>query len=361
MSVPERPASVVDWPVFGQERNRKEPLFLAEMRRLTEWHESACEPYRSVLRKLGGLSADADRLEALPFLPVRLFKRQRLLSVPDGDVVKVMTSSGTSGQSPSQIFLDKETSSLQIKTLSKIMADFIGPKRLPMLVVDCKATVADRHRFSARTAGILGFSMFGRDVTYALDDDMTLNVGRVREFLEKHDEQDILVFGFTFIVWQHFVRELETCGETVSLDRGILIHGGGWKQLLSQAVSPDEFKQRISQVSGMARVHNYYGMVEQTGSIFMECDHGHFHASAWSEIIIRDPLDFSPLPAHQQGLVQLLSVIPYSYPGHSLLSEDVGMILGRDDCPCGRRGTYFKIDGRLEHAEIRGCSDTYTQ
>ena len=42
-----------------------------------------------------------------------------------------------------------------------------------------------------------------------------------------------------------------------------------------------------------------------------------------------------------------------------ILTEDSGEILGEDDCPCGRKGKYFKIYGRVKNAEIRGCSDTY--
>jgi hypothetical protein len=52
-------------------------------------------------------------------------------------------------------------------------------------------------------------------------------------------------------------------------------------------------------------------------------------------------------------------MLPESYPGHSLLTEDEGVILGEDDCPCGRKGKYFKVMGRLKNAEIRGCGDTY--
>ena len=107
-------------------------------------------------------------------------------------------------------------------------------------------------------------------------------------------------------------------------------------------------------------MHNYYGMVEQTGSIFMECEHGYFHSSSFSDVIIRDPVDYSLLKEKSQGLIQLLSVIPHSYPGHSLLSEDLGEYLGVDDCACGRKGKYFKVHGRLKSAEIRGCSDTYS-
>ena len=45
--------------------------------------------------------------------------------------------------------------------------------------------------------------------------------------------------------------------------------------------------------------------------------------------------------------------------GHSLLTEDLGVLLGEDDCPCGRKGKYFKVTGRVPRAEVRGCSDTY--
>jgi phenylacetate-coenzyme A ligase PaaK-like adenylate-forming protein len=351
---------VMNWPVYGLDRKHKGPLMLDAMQSLTANHKHACPAYRQILEKLWS-EQDFASIEALPFLPVRLFKHERLLSVPQSEVVKTMTSSGTSGQSVSQIFLDKQTSAMQVKVLSRIMGDFIGPRRLPMLVIDCRSTVANRLKFSARTAGILGFSMFGRDVEFALDDDMSLNEERVSQFALKHAGQPILIFGFTFIVWLHLLRWLESRNESLALEQGILIHGGGWKQLQSQAVEPQEFKQRLNAVTGISRVHNYYGMVEQTGSIFMECEHGHLHSSAWSDVIVRDPINFTPLPVGQPGLIQLLSVIPRSYPGHSLLSEDEAVLQGVDDCLCGRFGSYFKVLGRIQNAETRGCSDTYTQ
>ena len=100
-------------------------------------------------------------------------------------------------------------------------------------------------------------------------------------------------------------------------------------------------------------------MVEQTGCIYMECEHHHLHASIFPDVITRRPLDFSEADIGEAGILQVVSSIPESYPGHSLLTEDEGVILGIDDCPCGRKGKYFKINGRLKNAEIRGCSDTY--
>ena len=70
-------------------------------------------------------------------------------------------------------------------------------------------------------------------------------------------------------------------------------------------------------------------------------------------------MDFSLANIGEKGIIQVVSVLPESYPGHVLLTEDEGIILGEDDCPCGRMGKYFKIEGRIKDAEIRGCSDTY--
>lgn len=231
-----------------------------------------------------------------------------------------------------------------------------------MIILDCPSVVRDRQMFSARGAGILGFSIFGAKKIYALDDNMELDVEAVREFLEKFKGQPVLLFGFTFMIWQHFYKELvrlKEDGIEFDLGGGILIHGGGWKKLESEAVSPGEFHARLKGICGIDHIYDYYGMVEQTGSIYMQCEYGHLHASIFSDVILRRPVDFGVCDIGERGIIQVVSTIPESYPGHSLLTEDEGILLGEDDCPCGRKGKYFKVIGRLKNAEIRGCSDTY--
>ena len=120
-----------------------------------------------------------------------------------------------------------------------------------------------------------------------------------------------------------------------------------------------DFHRRMEETCGLKDIHDYYGMVEQTGCIYMECEYGHLHVSNFSDVIVRRPQDFSEAETGETGIIQVVSTIPESYPGHSLLTEDEGVILGEDDCPCGRKGKYFRIQGRLKNAEIRGCSDTY--
>lgn len=346
---------------YSLDKKAKRQLLNERLQYLTKYHYLQCTPYRDMMDAIG---LDINRLpdyDELPFLPVRLFKELDLRSIDKEDVVKTMTSSGTTGQKVSRIFLDKETSANQTKVLTKIVSSFIGTKRVPMIVLDTSNVVKDRNTFSARGAGILGFSMFGSKRIYALDENMQLYVNQTQEFLDAHEGEPIFMFGFTFMIWQHFYKELLRTGYNPDLSKAILIHGGGWKKLISESVTSHEFKQRLHEKCkiNVSNIHDYYGMVEQTGTIYMECEYENLHAPVYSDIVIRRPQDFSIADVQERGLVEVVSILPESYPGHILLTEDEGMIIGEDDCPCGRKGKYFKILGRIKSAEIRGCSDTY--
>lgn len=347
---------------YSLPKREKKALMKERLFELTRLHRDNCKEYSNMLESVSFELDKADSYEDLPFLPVRLFKELDLKSVPQDDVVKTMTSSGTTGQAVSKIYLDRETSANQQKAMAKIVSHFTGSSRMPMLIIDSPSVLKDRKQFSARGAGILGFSLFGTKKIYALDEDMNLDIDSVKGFLEQYKGQKILIFGFTFMIWQYFYKELKKlkdAGETIDLSRGILIHGGGWKKLQKEAVSPAEFHDKLKDVCGIDRIHDYYGMAEQTGCIYMQCECGHFHASIFSDVIARKSEDFSICEYGEPGILQVLSTIPKSYPGHSLLTEDEGVILGEDDCPCGRKGKYFKVIGRVAKAEIRGCSDAF--
>lgn len=350
---------VLEISPFSLNKEEKSKLFTEYLKELSLKHYQKCENYRKIVDKLNCNLSEIKNYTEIPFLPVRLFKEFDLKSIPTEEVFKTMTSSGTSGQAVSKIYLDKTTAANQQKTLVKIVSDFTGASRMPMLIIDSPSVIKNRNMFSARGAGILGFSIFGADRTYALDDDMNINIPVIEAFLEKHKGQKLLLFGFTFMIWQFFYKKLKELNIKLDLSNGILIHGGGWKKLVNEAVSKEEYKQSLNDVCGIKSVHDYYGMVEQTGCVYMECEYGHLHASIFSDVIIRNPKDFSITKTGEKGLIQVCSLLPESYPGHSLLTEDEGIILGEDDCPCGRKGKYFTILGRIKNAEIRGCSDTY--
>ncbi len=331
--------------------SEKKDLYEDYMETLTKWHRAHCPEYDRMLKVLGDGHA---------MLPVSLFKKHALASVPEDQIYTIMQSSGTTGQTPSSVVLDAQTAMLQQRVLLSIGTDFLGRQRLPMLIIDSRQTLKNRQAFSARAAGIMGFSIFASARCYALDEEMHLDLEGIRAFLEKYKDKNILVFGFTFMVWQQLYAKLKERGETLPLENGILIHGGGWKKLADQSVTDDLFRQGLLETCHLERIHNYYGMAEQTGSIYMECEAHHLHASDFSDITFRNMKDLSECGIGVCGLAEVRTPLALSYPGHDLLTEDQGMVLGIDDCPCGRKGKYFKLTGRMKRAEVRGCSDVYT-
>jgi hypothetical protein len=348
-------------PPYALPQAEKRAVLTERTRDLTRWHYERCEPYRHLVDRIfgGARALQFARLEEAPFLPVSLFKTRELRSVAPGEVIKTLTSSGTTGQGVSRIYLDAPTAQLQSRTLVKIMQHFLGVERRPMVFLDHAAVVRDRRSFSARAAGILGLLPFGRQPFYALHEDMSLDLDGLEAYLASTGGLRPVLFGFTFMVWQYFVEALERRGRRLSLDGAVLLHSGGWKKLEALEVSPEEFRRRVHAVTGIEAVINYYGMVEQVGSVYLENSLHCLQASNYSDLIIRDTNTLEPLPPGQVGLIQVVSALPTSYPGHSVLTEDLGVVEGCDDPATGMRGQYFRILGRVPRAELRGCSDTF--
>ncbi len=341
-----------EW-VFGIPQLVKEERMLPELWRLTAHHRRSCPPYDRLMASIDAPASGT--LLDVPWIPVRLFKDHVLRSIDESEVFRRLTSSGTTGADVSKIDLDAAAAQRQARALSRTMQQVLGPQRLPMLVVDSKAVVRGTS-YSARGAGVLGMMNFGRRHAFALDDEMRLDIDTVRRFLDDVGDQPFLMFGFTFMVWQYLSHLRD--GE-IDLSNGVLVHSGGWKKLIDQAVSPADFRDHFRATTGLTRIHNFYGMVEQIGTVFLESPDGDgsLTCPAFGDVIVRDPLTFRPLPDGEVGLLQLVSLLPTSYPGHSVLTEDLGRIEGVDDT--ARLGKRFTVVGRLPRAEARGCSDTF--
>ena len=347
--------NLLQQPQFSIAKQDKQQIMYSLLSNLNEWHFNNSTSYQSIVNTV--FNNNNGSIENLPFIPVSAFKNHILKSILDEDVFKVLTSSGTTGQSVSKIFLDKETAQLQTLALSKIITHVVGNTRLPMLIIDSKAVFKNKESFSARGAGILGLSVFGKDHTYILDDNFELDDNALSAFLEKYNQQPILIFGFTFMVWQ-FLYQVQM-SKKHDLSKAILLHSGGWKKLIDIAVTNEVFRKSLNEKFGIENIYNFYGMVEQVGSVFIENSNGYLHCPNFADVIIRNPHDFSVQPHGTEGLIQVVSALPKSYPGFSLLTEDIGVVMGEDDASNGWKGKYFKIIGRAKKAELRGCSDTF--
>jgi hypothetical protein len=331
---------------------------LVGLNELTAHHYDTCAAYRRIVNGAWGGRTRFERVEDVPYLPVSLFKTQKLQSVPDEEVRVTLTSSGTTGQAVSRIFLNKDASAMQQRALANSLMHVLGKQRLPMLVIDTDAVFKDPRMMSARGAGVLGIMRYGRNHAFALNRDLKPNFDAVRAFLKEVGGQPFFMFGFTFMVWINFYEQFRN--EGLDLSKGVLIHSGGWKKMIECSVDNVSFRKALKDAFGLVRIHNFYGMVEQIGTIFLEGAGGVMFPPNFADVIIRDPITWRPAPLGQPGVVQVLSLLPHSYPGHSLLTEDLGVIEAMEQghrSVDGWMGKGLKILGRVPKAELRGCSD----
>ena len=329
--------------------------FLKKIIKLNRFHYKNSKEFRKIIN-LFFKNEIFNNLKDLPFIPARLFKEVNLKSIPDKKVFKILNSSGTTRNVLSKIFLDKENAENQTKVLNEIVSEVIGKKRLPMLIIDEKIKISNKNNFNAKTAAIIGFSIFGYDHTYLIKD-KKIDYEILNNFLKKYGKTKFLVFGFTSVVYDYLIRKFNKKKLRFNFSKATLIHGGGWKKMSSIGISNSLFKKELNKKLRMKNIFNYYGLIEQTGSIFFECQIcGCFNPSKYSDVLIRDK-KFNIVKEKKIGYIQLLSLLPTSYPGHSILTEDLGEIIEKKCRGCENKKK-FLVHGRVKQSEIRGCSDT---
>jgi acyl-CoA synthetase (AMP-forming)/AMP-acid ligase II len=342
---------------------------------LREELDNACERhpgYKNYVQQWPTDYRTAGKVADLPFLPVAVLKANPPLSLVGIDEIrKTLTSSATTSQLPSRVVLDSKTTRRTTKGIVAIVRDFIGPARRPYLVVDTP-DFKGGPTLGARGAAIQGLQPFATETTYCLTLDaqgeLVLDRDKLKEFAENfannannegRQDAEVLVYGFTFVLWNHLVRPLLEENICLNLRKAWILHSGGWKRLQDQAVEKSQFNEQLSHVFGCSvdRVIDFYGMVEAVGVIYPDCRAGNKHAPAFSDVIVRNPLTLEPVAAGEIGIVQVCNVLPTSFPGNLLLTDDMAKVIAYDGCPCGRRGISFHFAGRIPERELRGCGN----
>ena len=292
------------------------------------------------------------------------FKASPPLSlVPYNEIKRTIASSGTSGQVPSRVVLDYATSRRMTKGVVTIIRNFIGAARRPYLVIDTKDNLAQLSEIGARGAAIQALGPFATEIVPCLSSDAqgepTLDLQQLMQCVERWKGAGVLVYGFTYVIWTQFVQPLKRQGIVLDLPNVHILHGGGWKRLEQQAVSKAVFACETAAIFGCpaGRVIDYYGMVENVGVVYPDCERGFKHVPSFADVIVRDPLTLAPAEPEMPGILQLCSVLPTSFPGFLLLTDDLGEIVAHDGCGCGRRGTHFRLLRRVPNVEVRGCGN----
>jgi hypothetical protein len=366
-AIEESISTLLDTPPYAMDTCQRQQALLTLFKQELEYACERSPRFANYVRQWPVPLSAAKTIADLPYLPVSVFKANPPLALVEASEIKrTLTSSSTSGQIPSRIVLDAATARRMTKGLTAIIRDLIGPARRPYLVIDIPENLKAQPELGARGAAIQGLQSFATEIASCLrrgaDGNTDLDLDKLLASAAKWKDIAVLVYGFTYVIWTEFVKPLQRQGIKLNLPNVHVLHSGGWKRLQQQAVTKDAFTSGVASVFGCSpeRVIDYYGMVENVGVVYPDCECGHKHVPAFAEVIIRDPLTLAPVEVGQQGLVQVASVLPTSFPGFLLLTDDMGQLIGHDGCACGRRGTHFRFTQRVPKVEVRGCGNLET-
>ncbi len=266
------------------------------------------------------------------FLPISFFKNQNISSVHDISPTETFTSSGTTSHTPSRHPLYRpdfyRQNSLYIfeKYFKKSIADFrilaLLPSYLERKSSSLVHMVQDWMDFSPQ----LGHAFFLHDMDGLL---ATLR-----------DEVPTLLIGVTYALLdlaQIIDFPLAHC---------LVIETGGMKNT-GREWTKSELHQYLYEKLG-TEVYSEYGMTELLSQSYMKRGE-RFQAPPQMKILIRDEDDPLTIRTSGRGAINIID----------LANMDTISFIATDDLGLLYPDGSFEILGRIDAAEVRGCSQLY--
>lgn len=351
---------------YDLDYNKKNKLLLEICREQINYHIKNCKKYKSWYYTNNFKPASQiNELSEVPFLPSSVFKLTNLKSLNKS---KTIQSSGTSSSAKSTIFIDKNTSMNQTKSLSKILSYLLENKKKHYFIVDLEPEIGKvTQTMTARQAGMSGYLMGAKKKTYLLKYDernnIVINDESLHQFKAATKEEPIVIIGYTYILYEYFLNseKIDILKSKYNFHNDTkLIHFGGWKKLQNKSISKKSLLEKISCTLNIKKqnVYDIYGFTEQLGTIYASSAENGCRVSSYSNVIIRDTKTLEVLKDGETGFLQFISPLPLSYPGFSILNDDLGQITSRMIDKNNNEVVEFSVNPRLDNAEERGCGDT---
>jgi phenylacetate-coenzyme A ligase PaaK-like adenylate-forming protein len=344
-------------------------LFLEAVQEVFSHHYESSEVYRNICDN-GGFSPESlqsiENISDIPWLMVNVFKWYHLTSVPDEDIVKTFSSSGTTGQK-SHIAWDQGSFDRQTAMRSNIIRSY-------------GLTVSDDVNYLCFTYApeLAG----GRGAPYAHNQYTTFAPAKEKFFAiypdwegKEHFSAEecvqklaefaksglpLRIVGFPAFAWRALQYMVKNDIKLNFPADSLIIFAGGWKAMADESIPQDVFAEYVQQHLGVpkSRIRDIYGFVEH-GVPYVTCEAGHFHLPIYSRAYARKPGTLEVLAEGERGLLHVVSPYNIAQPNISVLSTDYVSI--NSGCSCGRKSSYISLMGRAGVQKHQGCAISATE
>lgn len=345
-------------------------LFIQSVREMFEYQRAHSPIFKGICEQYGfdvSQIVDEESILRIPAIFVTAFKERKLLSVPEEEIVKTFTSSGTTG-SKSQINWD-QTSMERQAFMRKSIVESYGLAAYDQLVNNLVFSYAPDVSGSRGAAHAhSSYAQFAKEneTFYAIGKDKygepEFKLDEGIKALESFAASGLplRITGFPAFGYMT-LTELDKRGIRFKFPAdSVLFSGGGWKNYTGKTIPYNEYVDLVNRVLGIPgdRIRDVYGMVEH-GVPYMTCEHGHFHIPVYSRVCAVSPHTMEILPDGETGLLKLVTPYIRSTPALSILSTDLGCV--ESGCPCGRSGKYIVLKGRGGVKKYAGCGISAAQ
>ena len=289
--------------------------------------------YREFCDHLGRTPERVLAVSQIPYLPISFFKTHQVLRA-GADTSHYFTSSATTGMVPSKHYVPRLDA--YEKSFRQGWELFYGP-------VENYCVLALLPSYLERT---------GSSLVY-MAQDMIQRSGHPKSgfYLDQFKELSetllaleasqtpTLLLGVTFALLDFSAQYPMALKHTIDMETGGM--KGRGREMIRE-----EVHQKLSEAWGGAAIHSEYGMTELLSQAY-SLGGGVFSCPPWMRVNIRDTEDpLTRLPEGQSGGIDIIDLA--NADSCSFIStQDLGRATGPGQ---------FKVLGRFDHAEIRGCN-----
>ena len=292
-----------------------------------------CAPYRDFINLIGVDPSTINHIEKIPFLPVSLFKSHSVICEGLEPEI-VFTSSATTGMVPSS----HPVADLSIykESFSRAFRHFWGePSEYAILAL--LPSYLEREGSSlVYMADTLIKESCNKDSGFYLYD-----FGTLHEKLISLKEKGVktLLLGVSFALLE-FINEFK-----VNFPELIVMETGGMKGR-GKEISREELHLALKKGFGVAEIASEYGMAELLSQAYSYGE-GVFKTPPWMEILIRDLSNpFRILNGNVSGGINIIDLANLNSCSF-IETQDMGI---------KEAGNTFRISGRIQNSELRGCN-----
>ena len=313
--------------------NTSESDFLALAKRVFEFQKSHNPIYRSYLEHIGFGHQEIEKLSDFPFLPISFFKTQRVSVFPANQAPElIFRSSGTTKASTSEhLIYDKSIYEWSFEAGFELFF----PHHRNTVIIAVLPSYVERSDYSLvyMVQGLLSHNQRKESGFFSLQDPQLIPL------LEDPALPKILI-GVSFALIDLASRKIK--GKNLKV-----IETGGMKGKRKELIR-SELHEILKKGLKVDEIHSEYGMTELLSQAYFVNDQ--FAPAPSLKILSRDLTD--PLTTRRTGRGGLNAIDLSNLESCSFVAtEDQGQV--------NEDGT-FTVDGRIDHAQIRGCNLLYS-